>query len=286
MRRHLVPMFLLILVAASCGTTSDGGGGDVDIDIGGPLVDPVEVSLPDDSDVVVLQIDVGVNQPDPVAVSSGHPIFTLFADGRLIARDRDVESGALPKLVEARLSRAGVEAVMGEVVGRGLLDPLDDYGRPQIADASSHRFTITTATQTVEFGVSAFGSADADDAGVSADQAAAREELVALEAVLFDWQTNVAEHVIEEPSLFVGDSVLVLSDERRITDEEDALFGIRAAGVIYDTRVAPVVCTELSGDTLDELVPAITDPDAGSGWTSELRPVFPGEPGCEIVTEL
>ncbi len=269
MRRHLVPVIVTSFVLAAC-------GGD------GTAAEPPEVRPPDDPGAVVLQIDEGVNFPDPLAIAEGHPTFTLFADGRVIARDRSVESGALLPLVEGRLAPEGVQQLLDEAARLGALEPLDDYGFPEIADADTTRFVVATLDGEVEISVYDLGTED----GVSREQAEARRELGELEDLLLDWRTTAADHVLEEPTLFTGETLLVLAVEGRLSPGDDEQFRLTAEGVAVDTRVAPVLCREIGGTELEQLLPLITDPELGSRPGLDFRQVLPGESGCDVIPQL
>ncbi|MEO1060489.1 MAG: hypothetical protein AAFZ07_03645 [Actinomycetota bacterium] len=274
MRRHLILATLVISLAlAAC--SSDGGGAD----------EPTDVRPPDDPDAIVLQLDGAVNQPDPLAIAEGRPLFTLYGDGRVIAVDESVERedrGALLPMAQGRLSAEGVQLLLDEAVARGVLDPLDEYGSTDVADADSVRFVAATDRRFVEFGVSGLGTED----GLDAEQVEARRQLLELGELLLDWQRVAAAHIVDEPVAYTGDSVLVIADERRLAPEADELFGIRTAGEQVRTRAGAVWCRELTGADLDALLPTIVDPAADLPHVLVVRQVFPGEPGCAVVEQL
>lgn len=274
MRRHLTLIALTtVLVLAACGSDDSGSS------------DPPEVRPPDDPDAVVVQLDGGVNQPDPLAIAEGRPLFTLYGDGRVIAVDRSVERedrGALLPMVEGRVSAEGVQLLLDEAAARGVLDPLDDYGSSNLADADSTRFLAATDTEVVEFGIYDLGAEDGLDAG----QLEARRQLIELGELLIRWDEVAADHLVDEPVAFTGDSVLVLADERRLDPEADELFGVRSRGEQVQTRAGALWCRELEGADLDALLPTIVDPASDLPRGIVFRQVFPGEAGCAIVAEL
>ncbi len=280
MKRFLI----LLLLTAACGdaaVTTTVEPPATTLPPATTTVPDVTFDLPAGSGDVVLQIDVGVNQPNPLpVVQYGFPTFTLYGDGRIIATDRDVETGALPRIVEARVSSEGMQALVAEAVAAGLLEPLDDYGDAQIGDADSTRFVLDTGDRQVSFGVYAVGETfGIDDPG----QIAARERLSGFVRALRDWRSLAGEFVVEEPEPFTGDGVLVLGYPGEV-----AAGGELAAGVVwepqtYDTRLGPMDCQAVTGADYEALLPAITDPD--TDWAVYFRQIFPGEPGCEILPE-
>ena len=233
----------------------------------------------------MLQIDVGVNQPDPIAIVSGYPYLTVYADGRVIARNRSVESGALPPLVVARITQDGVRALVQEAIDRGALTPLDRYGSPAVADADGTRFVVATADIRSEFGVYALGErAEPDNEynDVTPEQQAARDELASLRRSLLGWETTVADDVIEPPTLFLGDSMLVVAYSE--FDVQRAGWSVDVSGGdYYETRIDSLWCTEVvvadNPDLVDEVTSSGFDPDF------VFRQVLPHEPGCQILPD-
>ncbi len=240
--------------------------------------------LPADPDAVVLQIDIGVNQPDPIAIASGYPYFTLYADGRLIARDRDVEAGALAPLVAARLDGDGVRQLVGLAIERGALDPLDSYGYVNIADGDGTSFVVTTADRSTRFGVYGLGAEGSDRDELTPAEGAARSELSRLREELADWPTLVADHIVEQPTLYTGDTVLLVAEDELTAAA--ALPGVDVAGgAFHAARIVDLYCVELSVADQLGLVESITASARYDGRRT-FRQLLPHEPGCALVSEL
>ncbi len=274
--RH-TPILAVLLLVAACGDSAATTTTTPPTTT--TTVAPVAFELPTGPDDVVLQIDVGVNQPDPLpVVQFGFPAFTLYGDGRIIAIDRDVESGPLPGLIEARVSPEGMQALVAAAVDAGLLEPLADYGDAQIGDADSTRFVLDTGDQQVSFGVYAVG----ETFGIEdSEQIAGRERLAAFRRALRDWRAIAGEFVVEEPELFTGDGVLVLAYPGEVASGRELAAGITWGPESYDTRLGPMDCQSVTGADFEALLPSITDPDAT--WSVHFRQIFPGEPGCDIL---
>jgi hypothetical protein len=283
---HPASVIALIVVTAACGS-DDASTTELTTVV--PAITtspPVEFELPGDPDTVVLQLESGVNQPDPLAVSTGYPIFTLYADGRLIVKDPDAESGALPPLVAARLAPEGVNALVELAIASGALDPLDSYGSPPIADADGLGFVVATADQRSEFGVYALGSESNAGDELTDEQLAARLELRGLRDALLGWEETVSEHVVEPPTLYGGETMLVMA---RPSLEDIAAagfpFDVVATGTVYENRVGTVFCAELVIADSPGLVDLVTADDAPATWDFEFRQSLPHEPGCDILPE-
>lgn len=243
----------------------------------------VEFDLPADPDAVVLQLTVGVNQPDPIAIASGYPIFTLYADGRLVVRDRTVRSGALAPLAMARLSEQGVRELLAAAIAHGGLDPLDSYGWPNVADDDSLGFVVATADRRSEFGVYGLGSEGDPADEITPEELEGRRALRRLRDALVGWKATVGEHVVQSPAPYTGETVLAVA-----VDELDAvaldLPADLTGGAFYENRVDDVYCVELSLVEWPDLVDALVAARSSGTWVT-FRQVLPHEPGCAIVTE-
>lgn len=248
-----------------------------------PPVDPASIELPADPDAVVIQIDLGVNQPDPIAVASGYPLLTVYADGRVIARDPSVLSGPLPPLTIARITGDGVRELLALAIEHGGLDPLDSYGWPNVADDDGLGFVIATADRRSEFGVYGLGSEGSPDDEITPEQLRGRRDLQQLRRALLGWRTTVAEHVVEPPSLFTGDEILVILWSEFDVEWLDLPVDLTGGGS-YETRVDSVYCVEVPVAESPAFVETLFDepfhPDVA------YRQVLPHEPGCAVVSEL
>ncbi len=83
----------------------------------------------------------------PVEVSLGQmPEIALYGDGTIITRGPTIAiwpGPALPNLVAARLDDAAIESILARAASSGVLNPLDDYGSANVADAGTTRITVT-----------------------------------------------------------------------------------------------------------------------------------------------
>lgn len=285
-RRLAAPISASLLALAACGSDDTSTTEPPPpIEPPPPPIEPppttAEFEVPTDPNAIVLQLDVGVNQPDRLAISTGSPIVTLYADGRLIARDDTAGSGALPPFVLTVVSPEGVRELLGMAIAAGGLDPLASYGSPNVADDDSISFIVATADRRSEFGVYGLGSeGDAADE-MSSEQLAARADLVRLRDALADWQTVIGEHVIEPPILFTGERVMVIA----LDDSDVAGLGIPVEpGAYYENRVGEVYCAEVVIADSPGVVETLTDAPA-LGDRIEVRQVLPHEPGCQIIPD-
>ena len=98
------------------------------------------------SDVVVLQVGVEVNAPDPIAIATGGPRVTLFGDGRVEFFDRNVEVG-VPTIVELCEQHDVPMVLAGHWHGDALYDG-EGVDRRDTWDFPGTKFVVTTTAGT------------------------------------------------------------------------------------------------------------------------------------------
>jgi hypothetical protein len=281
MRRGTVVVVALGLVVAACGESA-------------PVASTVATSTTTtttmpatgyDPDQVILRIDrAGGLVPFEFALTD-LPEYILTGDGELITSAPDAPPGALPTLSVSRLSAAGVSQVVAAAEAAGLSDPLEDYGFPRVTDMPTTMFSLHTTGKPSEAAVYALSSAEfLDDPafGLTAEQAEARNGLVAFIAQLADVTNWLGDDVIEGPDPYPIEALTVYlapADGAQILDWPlGAPVGEPAGG--YQ-------CLLVQGDDLDVLLLLAEQADSLTTWLIDgvehralFRPVLPGEDGC------
>lgn len=137
-----------------------------------------------DGDELVLRVDYRGGFVPLEYLFTGFPPFTLTGDGRVIVPGAQIEifpGPALPAVNVRRLSEAGIQAVLNEVVRSGALGASVEYRGAQnfVADANDTIFTLHADGREVEVVVYALGALDpaGQNAGISAAEIAAHGTL-------------------------------------------------------------------------------------------------------------
>ena len=150
------------------------------------------MDLPDDGAAVVLRVEYVGGFVAPSSLVSRLPLYSLYADGRLITDgpvDLRYPGPALPNVLVQQLDAATVQALADRAVAAGVGETTD-LGSPPISDMPSTRFTLTTAEGTVVREVYALSEhvveGDGAEMGLTEDQVDGRTRLRGLLAALFD----------------------------------------------------------------------------------------------------
>src|SRR4051812_3332868 len=110
----------------------------------------------------------------PSATAGRLPLVSVYADGRVIAEGpvAAVYPGpALPNLQEQRIERDAVAQLVDTAMAAGVADT-SDLGSPPVADATSTRFTVVTASHTYVREVYALSETPPEGSGLTHDQQA------------------------------------------------------------------------------------------------------------------
>jgi hypothetical protein len=301
----------LLLMVAACGDAGAGGTAspattDTTIPVttapsttAAPMttLPDADFPLPTGATTVVLRMGEAVNFPDRMGMAVVIPEFTLYGDGRVIALDRQAgSSGPVPALVEARLSPAGMQRLVGEAALRGATTPLEHYGSPPLADADSTRFVVDTGGGRTEFGVYALGGVREEDVGtgVSPTEYAARLELRKLRDALRDFPALVGEFIEENPQPYRIEALAIVGLAEGVAgaEAEELPIDLGADATLIPTRIDPVSCLVVTGTQLDAVMAVVAPAEVGTSWMSggeqwllRFRPLLPDESGCESLSE-
>ena len=187
--RRAAPMAVLALVLAACGSGPGGSPGATT----GPTAAADAIDHPAGPTDVVLRLEEGGGFVGPSFFLTHGPLFTLYGDGTVIARDPAVAAPTGPNGVvldgpyrTLRLDEAGVQALLRFAVGEGGLGiARSQYDPGNIADAGTSTFTlhaggIVKTVAVVALGLGAYEQSP--DRAIVAAMTAVRDRLVAFGA--------------------------------------------------------------------------------------------------------
>ncbi len=232
------------------------------------------------------------------------PLFTLYGDGRAIAQleESPMEPPhAVPQLVERRVSRNGMEAILRAARHAGLQGPDRRYENVEVTDLPTTTFTlaseggthVTTAYGLVE--VEAYGE------GVPAGDRDARRRLLELKSALLDlerWLPDASTGPAG-PYRYEALLVFVVSDVEDVEVVEDADAGDTPPETEWPlgedlaefgeplANMPDVRCGLVEGSELERLRGPAEGAGAYARWRSgktvrlvAFRPLLPGDPPC------
>jgi hypothetical protein len=282
-RAPALAVLALVLLLAACAERSDAGGSPA------PESPAPTAALPEDGDVLVLEVAFTGGFVTPDMLASRLPVVSVYADGRVLSEGPVVAiypGPAWPNVQLQQTDRETVQRLVDDALAAGVGDTTD-LGSPPIADAPSTRFTVTTAEGTTVREAYALSEGTGATSGLTADQQAARAELAELLAELTDLPATLDAAGPYEPS-----AVAALA--RPWTAEPDPAVGERPAvpwpgpALPGEPVVADLTCVVATGEqaaalttaarAADQLTPWTT-PD-GAVWAVTFRPLLPQETGC------
>ena len=253
-------------------------------DAGGPAEqpDPPTATLPADGGALVLQIAATGGYTTPQRLAARLPVVSVYADGRVMTEGPVplVHPGsAWPDVRVRQLERAEVQELADRSLAAGVAETTD-LGAPQLADATTTRFTLTTAEGTVVREAYALLEA-AGDPSLSAEQASARERLTGLVASTGGLAAGSAAY---EPAA-VAAVVEPYRPDPQVSRSDRPWPGPALPGEAVAPGTGCVVATGADAAALadaaraaDTLTPWTT-PD-GARWSVVFRPLLPHESGC------
>lgn len=281
--RAVAAAWLLLLVAA-CAQENSGAS-----DGAGAPADPV------DAEAVALRVDYTGGYVTPGTLAARLPLVSVYGDGRVITEGPQTlqyPGPALPNLQVQRISAADVDKLVDRAVDAGV-GAAGDLGQPQIADATSTRFTVVTAGGTKTTEVYALAEAAADTA-LTENQRASRAKLQDLLAALTDLPTTLGSAVgAAEPYTPVALAAIaapwVAADTNLDKQPEVAWPGPALPGDSLGAGLN-TGCATVTGDATAKVLTAATKANAitpwtsgGKRWTVHLRPMLPDESGCADI---
>ncbi len=266
---------VLALAASGCGTAEprETGGGE----------------QPRRAEDVLLRVDVGGGYGPLVEhFEEQLPRFVLYGDGRAVAlADGD---GALPELVERRLSEDGIQAILAAARDAGLHGPDRRYDVPELTDAHTTTFTVVADGDTHV--TAAYALEDNDEAPSA---------LIEFQASLHELDRWLPQGSFgpARPYDYQSLVVFVFSDLEQMGDFPNGERDEAPAEREWPLRSTPadfgeplenmqdVRCGVVEGTELEHLRTAAEQARTGTVWrhggTVRLLafvPVLPGEPRC------
>lgn len=218
------------------------------------------------------------------------PYFAVYGDGRVMTLGpvRDVYPGsAMPNVQVAKVDAATVDWFAAEARKAGVDGEERDYGDPPIADVFDTVFHLSDAKGTVDLRVYALREAGGTT-GLSAEQRANRDRLIALSRMLTDPAAWPGAHVdqgrYEPTTVAVYAKPYDLTADPQVTVDEIAWKGPDpAAGAKHRAGL----CTLVTGDALAATIADLRRATTIARWTYggkayrfTVRPLLPHEQGC------
>ncbi|NEK86355.1 hypothetical protein GCU60_11380 [Blastococcus saxobsidens] len=271
----------LLLLVSACASPAGGG----------PSPEPAPAAA---DATVVLQVTEQGGYTTPALLTGRIPTVTVYADGRLITDGPVVAiwpAPALPNLQLYLLDDGGVRDLVDRALAAGVAET-DDLGRPPVTDVTTTRFVVRTGGTTVTREAYALGMdlgpAPAGEAGLTEEQAAARDRLLTFLDELRDPAAALGAERVTGPEPYRPEAVAALVSpyvEVEPAQPEQRWPGPELPG----EPIAPgVTCATATGAEAQALLEAAESASAatpwtsadGSRWTVLLRPLLPHESGC------
>jgi hypothetical protein len=221
------------------------------------------------------------------------PLISVYADGRMISEGPVIAiypGPALPNLQEQRIDRAAVQDLVDRALAAGVADTTD-LGSPPVADATSTRITVLTASHTYVREVYALQETPAEGPGLTDAQHAARTKLR-------DLVSAITEPTAGDGSApYQPDSIAALAAPWSAPQD-----GLPQPDVAWPGPALPgestgglpdLGCVTVTGDQVPALLTAAASANTetawvtpgGSRWSVTFRPLLPDESGCADLSD-
>jgi hypothetical protein len=270
-----VTLALLLLLGACAQRGGDAGAGPAPVTEGpGRLV---------------LQVEYTGGFVTPEMLAGRLPVVSVYSDGRVIAQGPQIAifpAPALPNLQVWQLDAAGVQSVVDRAVAAGVTET-GELGTPPVADAPATRFTLVTDQGTSVREVEALFEVP-DGGGLTAEQQAAREELIGLLDVLNSPEGPLGAQGPEPyaPEA-VGAVVRPWTPDPELVQPDVPWPGPALPGEALEERLE-LFCVVARGGEAEAVLAAAAGANAltpwvaadGTRWVLTLRPLLPHETGC------
>jgi hypothetical protein len=286
--RAVVPAATLGLALLLSACAEPGGPGAV------PTAPATPVALPDDGDVLVLQVASTGGFVTPDMLAGRLPALSVYADGRVLSEGpvpAIYPGPAWPNVQVQQTDRATVQELVEHALDAGAAGTAD-LGMPGIADATSTRFTVTTDTGTTVREVYALAEGADSPGGLTAEQQAARAELADLYAELTDLPVELDPQGRATAS-YEPAAVAALARPWTAPDTDPFLSDRPAlpwpGAALPGEPVGPELgCSLATGEQARAVVAAARGADQltpwttgdGARWSVTFRPLLPHETGC------
>jgi hypothetical protein len=274
-----------VAVAVLLGLTACGERG-----AAGPATPTTTASAePAAADGLVLRVESTGGFVSPSATAGRLPLISVYADGRVIAEGpvAAIYPGpALPNLQEQRIQRDAVAQLVDSAMAAGVADT-DDLGSPPIADATSTRFTVVTASHTYVREAYALTETQSERTGLTEAQQNARTKLSDLLDRLSGLTEAGWDSVPYAPSAVAALTTPWSDPQDGLTQPDIAWPGPALPGEPMG-GLPDLDCVTATGDQAQALLAAAKSANAatawvnsdGSRWTVTFRPLLPDESSC------
>jgi hypothetical protein len=226
------------------------------------------------------------------------PMLTVYGDGRVISPGPVITiypGPALPNVLVARISKAGVESLVTKALGHGVGRDID-LGQPPVADAPSTKFTVLTEDGKKVTEANALGISD-DASTLTAEQRSARRALRELLDDLSDLPRTLGADVLTDQQPYEPIAVAAISREwtdpgspNLPSQPERAWPGPALPGPAIGGRPG-LGCVTVTGADVDTVLAAASSANvltpwvSGAGrWLVDFRPLLPEESSCADLT--
>jgi hypothetical protein len=272
-----------LAAAVLLGLTACGEGG-----VTGMPSPATTSSEPAASEGLVLRVENTGGFVSPSVTIGRLPLVSVYADGRVISDGPviDIYPGpALPNLQEQRIDRRAVQDLVDRALAAGVAET-SDLGSPPVADATSTRFTVVTASHTYVREAYALTETRAEGTGLTARQQDARTKLSDLVSAVTEPTAS------DESGPYRAATIAALA-----TPWSDPQDGLAQPDLPWPGPALPgepagglpgLGCVTATGDQAQALLTAAASANAatpwltpdGSRWSVTFRPLLPDESGC------
>jgi hypothetical protein len=243
---------------------------------------------------LVLRVEYTGGFVSPSATAGRLPLISVYADGRVLTEGpvAAIYPGpALPNLHEHRIDPGTVQALVDRALAAGVADT-SDLGSPPIADATSTRITVVTASHTYVRDAYALTETQSEETGLTDAQRTARTKLSHLVDALTGPPADGGNSTSYTPSAVAALATPWLDPQDGLTQPDMPWPGPALPGEPMG-GLPDLSCVTVSGDPLQALLAAAGSANAatpwvtsdGSRWTVSLRPLLPDESSCADLAD-
>lgn len=261
---------------------------------GGSATPATGSELPAPAEGLVLRVESTGGFVSPSVTAARLPLVSLYADGRVLSEGPVAQifpGPALPNLQENRIDQGAVQDVVDRAVAAGVTET-SDLGSPPIADATSIRFTLVTASHTYVREAYALSETPGDGAGLTEQQQAARAKLSDFLASVTDLPAKAGDSAPYAPAAIAA-VVTPWNDQQNDPPQPDVAWPGPALPGEPTGGLPDASCVTATGDQAQALLTAATSASASTPWTTAdgtrwsvtLRPLLPDESGCTDLTD-
>jgi hypothetical protein len=262
---------------------------------GGPT-DPTPEPSPADPDAVVLRIEVTGGFVPVGTILTELPVFTLYADGRVVTQGPipEIYPGPLmPNLQVQIVTADDVEAIVAAAREAGLDGSDASHDVTNIADAATTVFTLVLDGEVHRVSAYALFDDPFADPALDEETRTARARLSELQRQLGDLEALLG-HPVDAPEPLIAERArLFVTDQVGDPDPNLASQVLPLPPSIEPEEGEPVGyddafrCVLVEGEAYEALRPILESANALTVWERDeerysllVRPLLPGEAGC------